>query len=172
MFLLILAFYLAIFWKWFRSATARAFVRLINLIIGIVTKKIRIEYSSVMEFLDDFRTGFKTILRAPVSILMFAGISIIDYATMMAVMYYSFRTVGYEIDIWYMISATTIGQIVGILSMMPGGLGTMEGSMALVYSAFGVPIETTLSAVLVYRLSFNIIPFLISIPFYLRISRK
>jgi uncharacterized protein (TIRG00374 family) len=171
-FLLISAFYLAIFWKWFRSVTARGFVKLINLIVGIVTKKIRIEYLSIIEFLDDFRTGFKTILKAPLSILKFVGITVIDYAALLAVMYFSFRTLNYEINLWNMVLGTTIGHIVGILSMMPGGIGTMEGSMALVYSAFGVPVETTLGAVLVYRLCFNIIPFLLSLPYYLRVSRK
>ena len=65
-----------------------------------------------------------------------------------------------------------VGQTVAIISMVPGGAGTMEGSMALIFSAFGIQFETALGAVLLYRVSFYIIPFLISLPFYLSLKKK
>jgi len=44
--------------------------------------------------------------------------------------------------------------------------------MALVYNAFGVPLETALGAVLLYRVNFYIIPFLASLPLYFVLKRK
>jgi uncharacterized protein (TIRG00374 family) len=169
---LISAFYLAIFWSKFRILVASAFVYVINMAIGFVAKRRRIQLSSVTGFLDDFRTGFATIMKHPLSLLQFVGITVIDYVALLAVWYYSFHALHYEMNLWYMVLGVTIGHIVGILSMVPGGIGTMEGSLALVYTAFGVPVEITLGAALIYRVSFNIIPFFMSIPIFLSLKRR
>jgi uncharacterized membrane protein YbhN (UPF0104 family) len=66
----------------------------------------------------------------------------------------------------------TIGQMMGIISMIPGGLGVLEGSMVLTYTALHVPLETVLSAILIYRVSFNIVPFFLSMPFYFGLKHR
>ncbi|WP_298212246.1 flippase-like domain-containing protein [Ferrimicrobium sp.] len=43
-------------------------------------------------------------------------------------------------------------QIVGVLPITPGGLGTIEGSLSGVLVAFGVSARHAITAVLVYRL--------------------
>jgi uncharacterized membrane protein YbhN (UPF0104 family) len=56
--------------------------------------------------------------------------------------------------------------------MVPGGAGTMEGSMAMTYRALGVPLETSLAAVLIFRTLFYILPFFFCLPFYFTLKRR
>jgi hypothetical protein len=65
-----------------------------------------------------------------------------------------------------------IGQIVGVLSMVPGGIGTLEGSSALAYAALGVPLATAISALLVYRMTYYVVPFMLALPFYFGLKRR
>lgn len=64
----------------------------------------------------------------------------------------------------------TVGFAVGILfslvSLAPGGLGIMEGSMTTVFVALGVPFEQTVVAVLIFRLAYYAVPFLVSLAFF------
>jgi len=78
----------------------------------------------------------------------------------------------YPVHLGVLIIGFSIGQLVGILSMMPGGAGTMEGSMALVYTSLGVPLATAVGVIVLYRFAFYIIPFLVSLPFYFSLKKK
>ena len=40
-------------------------------------------------------------------------------------------------------------------SLIPGGLGVMEGSMAAVFASMGVPFETAVVAVLLFRIVYR-----------------
>ncbi len=70
----------------------------------------------------------------------------------------------------------TVGFAVGILfslvSLAPGGLGIMEGSMTTVFVALGVPLEQTVVAVLIFRLAYYAIPFLVSLAFFRGMLRR
>jgi uncharacterized protein (TIRG00374 family) len=73
----------------------------------------------------------------------------------------------------------TIGFAVGILtsmlSVVPGGIGIMEGSMTLVFVALEVDRESTVIAVLLFRLVYYGVPFLVSLAFFrgmLRVARR
>ena len=47
--------------------------------------------------------------------------------------------------------AFTFGRILGVVSMIPGGVGAFEGAMILLFSSFGIPISLALTVTLVYR---------------------
>ena len=73
----------------------------------------------------------------------------------------------------------TIGFAVGVLtsmvSVVPGGIGIMEGSMTLVFVALGVDRESTVIAVLLFRLIYYGVPFLVSLAFFrgmLKVARR
>jgi len=84
----------------------------------------------------------------------------------------AFLSVNEPIAIGPLVIGFSTGQIVGVLSMIPGGIGTLEGSSALAYAALGIPFEVGLSALLIYRTTYYIIPFILSIPFYLGMKQK
>ena len=49
------------------------------------------------------------------------------------------------------------GVFLSIINLVPGGLGIMEGSMAAVFSAFGVPLETAVVATVIFRASYYVL---------------
>jgi uncharacterized membrane protein YbhN (UPF0104 family) len=53
--------------------------------------------------------------------------------------------------------------------MIPGGLGVQEGSMTAIYVGFGVDPEQAVLAVLAFRLVYQTVPFVISLPLYKRL---
>lgn len=59
-----------------------------------------------------------------------------------------------------------MGLFASILSLIPGGLGVMEGSMAAVYYSLMVPLEEAIVAVILYRLIYYVFPFLTSLLVY------
>jgi uncharacterized protein (TIRG00374 family) len=67
-----------------------------------------------------------------------------------------------------------IGILFSIVSLAPGGIGIMEGSMTTVFVGLGTPLEQTVVAVLIFRLAYYAVPFLVSVAFFrtmLRVAR-
>jgi len=171
-FLLISAFYLSIFWKPFQKVAARGLFNFLNSVVRVFTKKVRFDQKWAENLLNEFHNGFRIIIRTPHSLITLFLISLIDWVFWISVMYFSFFAMNYSIHPGALIIGFSIGQLVGILSMMPGGAGTMEGAMALVYTSLGIPLATAVGVIVLYRLAFYIIPFLVSIPFYFSLKHK
>lgn len=171
-FLLISGFYLAIFWKSFQKVAVRIFFNFLKSLVGLFSKKTKLNQAWAVNLLDEFNNGFKTVVKKPLYLFILFIITIIDWIFWLIVMDFSFLSMNFHIHFGVLIIGFSIGQIVGIISMVPGGAGTMEGSMALVYTSLGVPLETAVGAILLYRFSFYIIPFLFSLPFYFSLKHK
>jgi len=65
--------------------------------------------------------------------------------------FFVFLSFGYQIHWGVLIFGYSIASLLGMLSFIPGGLGVVEGSMTLLYSALGVPATLALMSVLVFR---------------------
>ncbi|HUT65940.1 MAG TPA: flippase-like domain-containing protein [Spirochaetota bacterium] len=171
-FLLITGLYLAVFWKAFQKKASTLFVRFLNRIMRIFSKKFRIEEQWAKDFLNDFNVGFFKLIKKPGYFITLFIVTVVDWCFWLGVMYFCFSAFNYHIPVDFLIIGFSIGQIIGILSMIPGGAGTMEGSMAIVFVALGVPLETALSAIILFRISFYILPFFLSLPLYFSLQQK
>ena len=91
---------------------------------------------------------------------------VVDWMLTMAILYTSFLCVRY----WIPLSVLTIGFALGIslslVSIIPGGLGIMEGSMAAVFTSLSVPFETAVVAVLIFRFAYHAVPLITSLFFF------
>ena len=164
--------YLTVFWKNFRKFSMNILISGINKIIRIFTKKRFINSNNIEKYISDFHIGFRNLLNQPILAITIILITLTDWFLWIGVMFFTFKAVHYTINLGELMIGFAVGQTVAIISMIPGGAGTMEGSMALIFSAFGIQFETALGAVLLYRASFYIIPFLVSLPFYLSLKKK
>ncbi len=164
--------YLTFFWKRFRKFSLGILINGINRIIKIFSKKKQIKKEKIEEYIRDFQTGFKNLLKHPLLTVVIILITIVDWFLWVSVMYFAFKAMHYTINLGELLIGFAVGQTVAIISMVPGGAGTMEGSMALIFSAFGIDFEVAIGAVLLYRVTFYIIPFIVSLPFYLSLKRK
>ena len=91
--------------------------------------------------------------------------SSLDWFLTILILYTSFLTVRYWIEFAEVIVGFAVGIVLSFASLIPGGLGVMEGSMAAVFSSMGVPFETAVVAVLLFRVAYYLLPLLISLFF-------
>jgi uncharacterized protein (TIRG00374 family) len=70
----------------------------------------------------------------------------------MACLAAAFRAVGADVPWRALLIAYTAGQLAGLVPITPGGLGLVEGSLAVALVAFGGVEATSVAAVLIYRL--------------------
>jgi uncharacterized protein (TIRG00374 family) len=110
--------------------------------------------------------GFAFLLAKWQRMLLPAAYIILDWILTIGVLWGCFWCVGVRLPF----PLATIGFAVGILtsmvSVVPGGIGIMEGSMTLVFVGLGVDREPTVIAVLLFRLTYYAIPFLVSLAFF------
>ncbi len=171
-FVLILLLYLELFWRSFREKGIRFFFRSFNRILKVFKKKPPIEQDQVMEFIDEFINKLAGLQKMPGRFLILVTVTAVDWAFWLLVMFFSFKAVHYSISVGMLVTGFSIGQIAALVSMLPGGIGMLEGSMSLTYAALGVSLHTALAAVLLYRMVFYIVPFLLSLPLYLILKRR
>jgi len=89
----------------------------------------------------------------------------LDWLFTILILYTAFLAVGYGVAFSQVIVGFAVGIVLSFASLIPGGLGVMEGSMAAVFASMGVPFETAVVAVLIFRVAYYLIPLLISVFF-------
>jgi len=165
-------FYLTIFWKKFRALSIKIFTGVTNKIGKFFFSRFYIHEEKISEFLDEFDVGIHKLIKEPKYLFFIGIITAVDWVFWLSTIYFAFLSINYRIGLGELLIGFAIGQIIGVVSMVPGGIGTLEASMALAFKAFGVPFETALVAVLLYRITFYIIPFILSLPLYFSLKKK
>ncbi|MDZ5252104.1 flippase-like domain-containing protein [Clostridium sp. LIBA-8841] len=99
-------------------------------------------------------------------VLRVIGISFIEWIGNMLLIYLILFITGAHINIaeyfYVYIRATAIG----IASMVPGGLGTFDLTFINGFKALGIPIEQTFLVIILYRISYFILPAVIGLILY------
>ncbi len=120
----------------------------------------------VLRLVHNIDHGFEFMLAQWTRMVLPAAYIAIDWIVTIGVLWGCFWCVGERLSF----PLATIGFAVGILtsmvSVVPGGIGIMEGSMTLVFVALGVAREPTVVAVLLFRLIYYGVPFLVSLAFF------
>jgi len=91
---------------------------------------------------------------------------VIDWMVTLLILYAAFYTVRYPIPLSFVVVGFAVGIILSLVSFVPGGLGVMEGSMAAIFASLSVPFETAVVAVLIFRVSYYVMPMIISVFFF------
>lgn len=87
-------------------------------------------------------------------------------------LWFCFAALGKPPHVFLLLAGFSIGISAGNLSMLPGGIGVQEASMAGVFAFLGVPFGQAALAAIMFRIANNFIPFFLSLPLYLRLLRK
>lgn len=84
----------------------------------------------------------------------------------------TFLAVGYlmeiPIDLWQTIPLFIAASVIGIISMIPGEIGSFDVMMIFGLSALGIPKETVVIWILLYRIFYYFIPFFIGLVFFFK----
>lgn len=94
-------------------------------------------------------------------ILTLAVISLLEWCSAFGLIYIITYFLGISVPISSMFATFIVASFAGIISMLPGGIGSFDLMYLLGMEGFGVPTETTLLILLLYRISYFIIPALI-----------
>lgn len=100
---------------------------------------------------------------------------VLDWVVTLGVLWGSFWCVNQYVPFPLVTVGFAIGILFSLVSLAPGGIGIMEGSMTTIFVALGVPLEQTVVAVLIFRIAYYAVPFLVSVAFFrtmLRVARQ
>ncbi len=90
----------------------------------------------------------------------------VDWIVTLGILYAAFLALHYPIPFTYVVVSFAVGTILALVSFVPGGLGIMEGSMAAIFANLGVPLETAVVAVLIFRVAYYVLPLIVSLFFF------
>jgi uncharacterized protein (TIRG00374 family) len=133
-----------------------------SVIAGETLASFKGEFNQGMELMG-LRRGE---LKAPVLYVF------LDWIFCLFTLYFAFLAVHYFIHPEVLVVGFAVGLFASILSLIPGGLGVMEGSMAAIYYSLEVPLEEAIVAVILYRLIYYVFPFLTSLLLYRSLFRE
>jgi len=91
---------------------------------------------------------------------------LIDWVLTLFILDGAFICLDYHVPFGVLIIGFAVGLSLSFVSIIPGGLGLMEGSMAAVFTTLGVPFETAVVATLIFRIAFHAVPLVTSLFFF------
>ena len=86
-----------------------------------------------------------------------------DWVLTSGILWAAFRGVSHPLSPGLVMVGFGVGLFFSLVSFVPGGLGIMEGSMTAVFVSLGVPLQKAVVAVLIFRLSYHVIPLFVSV---------
>lgn len=120
----------------------------------------------IWRFQRNLNQGIEFLLARKRSMLAPTLWIIFDWWVTLLILWGAFVAVGYPIPMTWVIVGFAVGIVLSLISLVPGGLGVMEGSMATVFVSLSVPFETAVVAVLIYRVAYYVLPMIISLFFF------
>lgn len=116
--------------------------------------------------------GVLAVRRRPKLITLPVTLVFLDWMASAATLWFCFAALGTVVRPGVLLTGFVTGVAAGLVSMVPGGLGVQDGSMAAVYALLGVPLRSAILAVVLFRLVYYIVPFMISLLFYRRLLEE
>lgn len=161
---LIILFLLATTAGVFITSSRRRILDAVRHIWWVLTRR------NIERTLDDFESTFGNgvnLIRSNPRVLI-PTISVIAGAwlTTTAALWFCFVALNTEVGFGLVFTGFFIGRTVGVISFLPGGMGTQDASMVGFYALFGVPLAQAVLVALLFRVVYYFIPFAISIGFY------
>jgi len=87
----------------------------------------------------------------------------LDWVFTIGVLYAAFISVGSKVAFGQVVVAFSVGIVVAVLSFVPAGAGVLEVALTSMFQGAGVPRDETVLAVLIFRLSFYVVPILLAL---------
>ena len=127
--------------------------------------------ASLVKFESTLGSGLSAVRDRPWVLARPVALILVDRVARVAVVWFCFQALDSQAGLAVTVTGFAIGVAVGVMSMVPGGLGVQEGSMAGAYHLLGVPLEEAVLASVLFRAVYYMVPFGISLGFYRRAMR-
>jgi hypothetical protein len=122
----------------------------------------------VWRFQRNLNRGLEFLLRRKGRMVVPTLWIIVDWMFTLLILYGAFVAVQHRIPLTFVVVGFAVGIVLSLVSFVPGGLGVMEGSMAAIFTSLGVPFETAVVAVLIFRFAYYVVPMIVSMFFFRR----
>jgi uncharacterized protein (TIRG00374 family) len=143
---------------------------IIGMIAHFSQKFLRREWLSWLIQVDDALTfGTEAFSHQPLRLVWVLLLTLLDFSSSIIAMGFVFEALGPPVKPEVLVTGYVIGIMAGMLSMIPGGLGVQEGSMAGIYALLGVPFGQAILAAVLFRILYYLLPYLLILPFYNRL---
>lgn len=141
--------------------------RVIRFLAKVAYSLVHRDINAPLEHFDaTMDQGILAMREQPHSVLVIAGLIVIDWAFSAAALWLCFRSLDLTPSLGQLISGFVLGTMAGVASALPGGLGAQEASMTGIFALFGIPLESAALAAILYRVVYTIVPYIISLGFY------
>lgn len=91
---------------------------------------------------------------------------LLDWVLTVGVLWAAFWAVNFPLPLSIVIMGFGVGLFFTLISFVPAGLGVMDGSMTAVFVMLKVPAASSVLAVLIFRLSYQLVPLILSLFFF------
>jgi len=122
--------------------------------------------STFRQFDKSMKRGIKIMRLKPTWVIIAIILTWIDWFGSVFTLGYCLAAFGERQPFGVVMTGFVIAIIMGLISMIPGGIGVQEGAMTFVFHLLGVPIGQAVLAPILYRAIFFFLPYLVSLIFY------
>lgn len=158
-------------WIIFHAALRR---RMLDVIERILQRFIH--GREVRRGIDDFdrtiENGINLLKRRRGSFAVAVALDLGDWIFTALTLGAAFLAFGAPVGPGVLLTGMVVGIVVGLSSLVPGGLGLQEASMAGVFTLLGVPFYLAVLVALLFRVTYHIVPFSVALLTYTRLMQR
>ncbi len=140
-----------------RSVWARKLYHLINRLLFMFSRR-EIPEETFLQFESQLSKGIHTVQSRKHELPLVLAYVCLDWVSDILILHFAFMAVGVHMHTSTLIIGFALGQIMTVIPILPGGLGAMEAAMTAAYAGMGVPVGQALTASLIFRLLYYIVP--------------
>jgi uncharacterized protein (TIRG00374 family) len=151
-----------------RASWARKIFLAVNHVIYFFSKK-EIPHENFLKFEAQLDEGIRTIHGRKFELPKVLAYVFCDWFSNILILYFAFKAVGVSLGATTLVAGFAFGMLMTIIPILPGGLGAMEAAMTAAFSGMGVPVAKALTASLMFRLFYYLLPAFFSVVIYWRL---
>ena len=127
---------------------------------------------SLRNFEGTFGQGVARIKQNPRQVMLVIVVILGSWLFTAVVIWFCFISLNTNLNFGLIVTGFLIGRTFGVISFLPGGIGTQDASMVGFYTLFGVPLAHAILVAILFRLVYYFIPFGLSLGFYRHLLRS
>lgn len=146
---------------------------ILTLVQKIILKLTKKDLGPALEkFHEAMDLGVKSMKSHPREFRNMLLLIALDWVLVMLAEWLCFYAFGRVVPLLTLVTGVSISAFIGIVSMLPGGMGAQEATISGLYAYFGIPFSTTAISAVLFRLLYSFVPAAVSILAMLPLIRK
>lgn len=150
--LIIVLFFVAFYMSVNKNAGERITLWVLKIIQRFYHKNPDKLKKKALNAIHEFQNTMKIMLKDPKVMLYGIPLSFIIWFTEIIRVYLVFSAFGVDVSVILIAEVFIIASLIGMIPLLPGGLGAVDGIMILLYSVAGIPASISAAATVLERL--------------------